>query len=667
MPILTESGNLARLMDANYADGLSEMVAGADAVEIASTVFDQEGAMSDPQGLSTMFVSWGQFMDHDLDLTRDNSGEFIAVPGLVAPLDRSAFDPETGITGPREQVNEVTPEIDGSQIYGSTGERLAELREFEGGRLSMSYDPTSPFGLLELATDGAEMAGNTDPENPLFLAGDVRANENTGLTVLHTLFNREHNTWAERLAADNPDWTDDQLFDAARSIVEAQIQKITYEDWLPKLIGDAANAEDAAILDPDNGAITTEFSTAGFRFGHTMVSSTLARLNEDGTSIGDLAVQDQFFNVDPIKADGIAHLLRGQLSEAAQAFDTKVIDDLNFFLTSPGGVTGFSLPALNIMRGRDHGLASWLDTRAAIIGDIDPEAVDLTDFSLVTSNIEVQADLASVYGTIDQIDLWVGGLAEDKIDGTQMGLTFTAILADQFSRTRSADETFGELLATLDPAIAEEIANTSLGDIIARNSMVEALQEDVFLSKARIGGDDDKDRLLGTEDDELILGFGGNDALRGRRGEDEIFGGDGNDWIGGGADNDILHGDDGRDHLHGHRGDDELFGGADSDRLKGGRGDDLLDGGEGNDNLRGGRGDDTFVFASGYGKDVIQDFGYGKDVLDLTGTDLTSFADLIDVSKEQRWGLVIDLGDCDKLVLKRTDLDDLNVDNILFG
>ncbi len=667
MPILTEPGHLARLMDANYADGLSEIMAGADAVSIASTVFDQDGAMPDPQGLSTMFVSWGQFLDHDLDLTRDNSGEFVFVPGLVAPLDRSAFDPETGITGPREQVNEVTPEIDGSQIYGSTLERQSALREFEGGRLGMSDDPTSPFGLLELADGGEAMAGNNDPENPLFLAGDVRANENTGLTVLHTLFNREHNYWADRLAVENPDWTDDQLFNAARSIVEAEIQKITYEDWLPKLIGDAAEADDAAILDPNDGAITTEFSTAGFRFGHTMVSSTLARLEEDGSSIGDLTVQEQFFNVDPIKSDGIAHLLRGQSSEAAQAFDTKVIDDLNFFLTNAGGVTGFSLPALNIMRGRDHGLASWLETRAAIVGDIDPEAVDLTDFSLVTSNTELQAELVGVYGTIDQIDLWVGGLAEDKIDGTQMGVTFTAILADQFSRTRSADETFGELLATLDPAIAEEIANTSLGDIIERNSMVEELQEDVFLSKARIGGDDDKDRLVGTEEDELILGFGGNDELRGRKGDDDIYGGDGNDWIGGGGDNDHLDGGDGRDHLRGHRGDDALYGGADNDKLKGGRGDDLLDGGEGTDRLCGGRGDDTFVFATGYGKDIIWDFGYGNDVLDLTGTDLTSFADLEDASADRRWGLVIDLGDGDKLVLKRTELDDLSADDVLFG
>ena len=81
MPILTEPAQLARIVEANYADGISQIIDGADAVSIAQTVFDQDGDMPDPQGLSAMFVTWGQFIDHDLDLTRDNSGELVTVLG----------------------------------------------------------------------------------------------------------------------------------------------------------------------------------------------------------------------------------------------------------------------------------------------------------------------------------------------------------------------------------------------------------------------------------------------------------------------------------------------------------------------------------------------------------------------------------------------------------
>jgi len=90
--------------------------------------------------------------------------------------------------------------MDGSMIYGSDAIREAELRLFSDGKLTMP-DP----GLLKLTESG--MAG-ASAANPLFLSGDVRANENTGLTLLHTLFSREHNTWAERLKAKHSDWSD---------------------------------------------------------------------------------------------------------------------------------------------------------------------------------------------------------------------------------------------------------------------------------------------------------------------------------------------------------------------------------------------------------------------------------------------------------------------------
>ena len=469
---------LIRLTSSLYSDDLSGMRDGADPMTIAATVFDQDGAMPNSEGVSNLFTNWGQFLDHDLSLTPDASGEFVMVPGLMAPVERSVYDEKTGIDAPREQVNVITPEIDGSMIYGSDRARTKLLREFEGGRLKMSEE-----GYMPLSEPG-DMAGSTE-EKPLFLAGDVRANENVGLTVLHTLFVREHNYWADRLADEHPRWSDKKIFKAARSIVEYEIQKITYDDWLPHLIGEAT-PEDSRWNRKVSTDISNEFSTAAFRFGHTMVSSEIARIEEDGSESegGPLTVRDVFFNNDPMYTGGIDDLLRGAAGSVAQESDATIIDDLNFFLETPAGLSGFSLAALNIVRGRDHGLDTYVEVREELLGDIDPDALDPTDFSIITSDAGIAARLAEAYETIHDVDLWVGGLAEDNVEGTQLGALFTAIVAEQFDRTQEGDRSFGKLHRSVRDLKAE-LEETTLADIIVRNTEVETIQEDVFVFEER--------------------------------------------------------------------------------------------------------------------------------------------------------------------------------------
>ena len=651
------SEHLLRLTAPNYLDGISAMRPGADPVAVSQIVFDQAGDMPNALGASDLFVTWGQFIDHDLSLTRDASGEFVTVPGLVAPMQRSVFD--TDAPGPRQQINEVTVAMDGSQIYGSDGTREAMLRTFDGGRLRLDDQ-----GMMPLATDAGSMAG-TDPDDPLFLAGDIRANENTGLTTLHTLFAREHNYWADRIAADHPDWDDQQIFAAARSVVEAELQKITYKDWLPGLIGDAVG--DTGHDPAADGRISTEFSTAAFRFGHTMVSSLVERIEENGATseMGHITVMEAFFNNDPMKQDGIDAILRGQAGSMAQMSDAKMIDDLNMFLATPDGTSGFSLAALNILRGQDHGLNSYVEIRAALLGDIDPARLDPTDFSVITSNPETAAALATAFGVVGAVDVWTGGLSEDHIPGTQMGALFTHIIADQFTRSAAADAGFGQIDPALSDAITAEIAGTSLADIITRNSDVEHLQQDVFTAANRIGGDDGRDRLTGTGGDDLILGFGGNDRISARSGDDTVFGGSGRDMIRGNRGDDALFGEAGRDSLYGGRGADMLEGGAGRDRLFGGRDNDRLDGGTGNDVLTGGRGADVFVFAEGGGDDRITDFRAG-DVIELSGFGITDFDSLTAHISRQGCHTRIEIGD-DSMTLVRVKPWHLEADDFDFG
>ena len=80
----------------------------------------------------------------------------------------------------------------------------------------------------------------------LFLAGDVRANEQVGLTALHVLFVREHNRWVSILAGEHPDWNGEQLYQEARRLVGAEMQVITYREFIPALLGPDA-------LPPYNG------------------------------------------------------------------------------------------------------------------------------------------------------------------------------------------------------------------------------------------------------------------------------------------------------------------------------------------------------------------------------------------------------------------------------
>ena len=130
--------------------------------------------------------------------------------------------------------------------------------------------PDSPFlltsndGLLPVNTDNFENDGGPNPDpTSLFLAGDIRANEQIGLTVMHTLFVREHNRLAAMLQADNPDLSGNEIFFLARRLVGAEMQIITYEEFLPALIGPTALEDYAGYNFLTDSNILNEFSTAG--------------------------------------------------------------------------------------------------------------------------------------------------------------------------------------------------------------------------------------------------------------------------------------------------------------------------------------------------------------------------------------------------------------------
>ena len=495
--------DLLRLSPAAYGDGISTP-SGADrpSARLVSNLLSAspEGGITNDRDFTAFVYAWGQFLDHDLGLTDTATPRErlpIAVPAgdpsfdptstgtKTISMSRSAYDPATGTatSNPRQQTNSLTAFIDGSQVYGSDATRAAALREFVGGRMRTSAGNLLPFNTTGLANAND---AHVVADNQLFLAGDVRANENPELVALQTLFVREHNRIAAEAAAKNPTWTDEQVYQHARRMVISEIQEITYNEFLPAILG--ANTPAAKALQNYRGyradvnpGIATEFSTAAFRLGHSMLGEDIQFLDNNGNAVRDeVRLKDVFFDPRSVSEVGIDPLLKYLASDRAQEIDTKVIDDVRNFLFGAPGQGGFDLVSLNIQRGRDHGLSDYNTVRVAY------GLPKVTSFAQITSDTAVQASLQQAYGSVDKLDLWVAGLAEKHLPGSSLGETFTRIMVDQFSRLRDGDRYWYQ--NALPAKAIRDVQNNSLVDVIRRNTQLTNLQPDVFFFRTSIGG-----------------------------------------------------------------------------------------------------------------------------------------------------------------------------------
>lgn len=485
------SDYLREASGAHYADGRSTP-AGAgrpSARVISNAVVDQAGATTaDERGLSTCVYEFGQFLDHDIGLAAGGFTEAfdISVPAgdpyfdpaatgtMKIWMDRSAFDPATGVTNARQQVNKVTSFIDASQIYGSDSARAAWLRSGTGGRLKVR--PT-PYGDMLPLNDGTQANDDAvgNPVTSLVVAGDVRANEQPGLTSFHTVFLREHNLHADRLAAAHADWSDERLYQEARKIVIAEMQVIVYNEFLPALLGRPLPPY-TGYKPHINPGLSNAFATAAYRNGHSMVGPDIGIVNADFVEIGSLPLQNVFFSPGVIASvGGVDPFIRYFAIDIQQKTDTRIVDPLRNFLFGPPGAGGFDLGALNIQRGRDHGLGDYNTVRR------DFGLPKVRTFSQITSNAAMARSLANLYGSVDNIDAWVGMLAEDHLPGSSLGPTHTAVLTDQFMRLRDGDR-FWYQNGQFNRQQLAVIESTRLSDIMKRNTGVGRLQPRMFFA-----------------------------------------------------------------------------------------------------------------------------------------------------------------------------------------
>jgi len=484
-----------------FADGIS-IPGGQDRPNprlISNTIFNQEGDVYDNLELSDFSFVWGQFVDHDITLVPDGNEPFIIkVPkgdkwfdpnstgNAIIPLIRSKYDQLSGTSpsNPRRYENEITAYLDASNVYGSTEDRSKWLRTFEGGKLKTSEDNLLPYntvtGYYNSTVDPNAPAMDhpvTPPDGKWFVAGDVRANENPLLTTIHTLFMREHNRICDKLAATYPRWEDERLYQEARRIVIAEEENITYNEWLPTI---GVHLDEYKGYNPAVKAqIMNLFSTASFRYGHSVLNGRILRF-DDNCSVyenGHTYLRDGFFNPSMIKIETkgkIEPYLLGMMHQRAQGLDTKLVDDVRNYLFGAPEAGGMDLAAINMQRGRERGIPDYNTIRK------DFGLQPIVSFATMTKDIELNQKLFEVYGDVNKIDAWVGFLAEDHLPGSLFGDLGLLVMKKQFSAIRDGDRFFFEIDEGLTEDQKRAIRFTTLDDIITRNTDLENIPNNVF-------------------------------------------------------------------------------------------------------------------------------------------------------------------------------------------
>lgn len=475
---------LGRLTKARYKDGISKPIdepQRPNARDISNKVIHEDNTIFE-SGISAFFWLWGQFIDHDIVLTSEGEenhnirvpkGDYYFDPKgtgkQVIPFKRTqaAGDNDQEV---RQHINNLSSYIDASNVYGNSEERNKYLRLYKYGLLKTSNGYLPPVN--DTYQDNAGGPGQN-----LFVCGDVRSNEHLGLTALHTLFVREHNYWAHVIYKCDPCLCDEEIYQRAKIMVEAEIQCITYNEWLPILLnkGTVHNFP-KNYKESINPKISQEFATAAFRLGHSMVSTEVLRMDECGNPIyeGDLELKGAFFSPYRIcNEGGIEPLLRGYAATHSERLEHKIINDLRNFLFGPPGHGGLDLGALNIQRGRDHGIPDYNSVRHHLgLGKV-------SSVHEISSNSHTVKALKDGYPEgPDTCDLWVAGLAEDRVKGALVGETFYYIIKDQFQRIKEGDRFWYQ--RRLPKPLRRLVECTKLSDIILRNTSIKNIQKNVF-------------------------------------------------------------------------------------------------------------------------------------------------------------------------------------------
>ncbi|KAG9469338.1 hypothetical protein GDO78_020779 [Eleutherodactylus coqui] len=479
--------------------------------------FPSQSVTSD-ESRSVMFMQWGQWLDHDTDLSPDTPVRSTFFQGVdcekscmqahpcfpltiplndhryvngseCIPMIRSA--PVCNLVTPvREQINVLTSYVDGSQVYGSDIKLATILRNNTNqlGLLAVNQQFTdNGFPFLPFSGNPNDPCAKTDEllGVPCFLAGDIRVSEQPMLTVFHTLFLREHNRIATELHKLNPSWSGEILYQETRKIIGSIQQKITYKDWLPLLLGDKMQKvlpRYKSYNEDEDPSVSNVFTIA-LRMGHTLIQPFIYRLTDSYLPYRPepvVPLHKTFFATwMVVKKGGIDPLLRGMIANKAKLNrqDQMVVDDLRERLFQMMNHIGLDLAALNIQRGREHGLPGYNAWRR-FCGLSAPRNLD--ELATVLGNRRLARSLIRLYGTPENIDIWVGGVSEPLVSGGRTGELLSCLIGDQLRRARDGDRLYYENPSTYSIAQRRSIEKVTLAHIICANTKIKQVPKNVF-------------------------------------------------------------------------------------------------------------------------------------------------------------------------------------------
>lgn len=525
----------SRLLIPNYENGFNTPIGWNDtqlpsARKVSLDIISSANVTADEQ-YTHMLMQWGQFLDHDMDFTvaspstsRFNDGTScrescenqqpcfpIKIPEDDPRIKRfkcMEFTRSSAVCGsgstsvffdtitPRQQINQITSFIDASNVYGSSEKDAYDLRSFEedsgylkqgmhykDGKFLLPFNQNTPIDC---------QVNKSESRVPCFLTGDHRGNEQLGLLSMHTLWMRQHNLLARRLRRFNPHWKGEKIYQEARKIVGAQMQHISYTEWLPKILGKQGMAKlgEYTGYNPNvEPTIFNAFATAAFRFGHTLIQPFLARLNKSFDEIpeGNLPLHKAFFSpYRLIEEGGIDPLLRGLFGTPVKdrkATHQPFNSELTEHLFEMAHAVALDLAALNIQRGRDHGLPTYKSWRSICnMSDVNR----FEDLKNEIKNKKLREKLKTIYGSVDKIDLIVGGILEDPLPGSNLGPLFMCLISLQFKRLRDGDRFWYENPGVFTPEQLTQIKQTTLSRVICDNSDdIRHVQRDVFTRVTR--------------------------------------------------------------------------------------------------------------------------------------------------------------------------------------
>jgi Ca2+-binding RTX toxin-like protein len=556
--------------------------------------------------------------------------------------------------------------------------------------------PTADADTTASADFAAQPAGTYDNEmlDAHFIAGDGRVNENIGLTTVHQVFHSEHDRliddvknvlindtsatgvaaqveWHSALGAGG--WNGERLFQAARFVTEMEYQHLVFEEFARKVQPGINPFEPFAFTQTElNPAISAEFAHAVYRFGHSMLTETIARTNEDGSD-GSMSLLDGFLNppaftskvaggptgvLTPEQAAGA--LVMGMSDQAGNELDEFVTDTLrNNLLGLPLDLATINMtrarsegvPSLNDLRRQLHTATndgqlapykSWVDfgehlkhpaslvnfvaaygkhptivaastlagKRAAARAIVDPLPTDVAPGDANQFMNAIGTWTADNSG-LDDVDLWVGGLAEiTVVFGGLLGSTFNYVFENQLTSLQNGDRLY-YLARTPGMNLRAQLEGNSFAEMVMRNTTAHTLKADSF---ATADCKFELSNLAGTPAGFTASGNRVTDDPASECNEQLVLIRMPDGTIQYRARNTVdPSGINGQSVYNGTAGVDRMYGGNDSDTFWGNESNDIIEGGDGADVALGGDGDDIITDLAG---DDVPKGGPGNDAID---------------------------------------------------